>query len=118
MTAGVIALIMVLVFDWTSFEELDYREGILPIIYLGLFSTCICYLIQTTAQKYTSPTKAGIIMSMEGFFGSLFSVVLGIEILTKNLIIGGTLVLTSVILVEVKLKKRKSTQLESRVDYN
>jgi len=108
MTAGVIGLVLVLLFDIQSFRNMDFQKGILPIIYLGLFSTSLCFLIQTTAQKYTSPTKAGIIMSMEGFFGSLFSVLLGIEMLTSNLIIGGALVLISVILLEVKLKKKRA----------
>ncbi|MDA3846081.1 MAG: DMT family transporter [Vallitaleaceae bacterium] len=112
MTAGIISLVLLLILEPESITSMDYSKGLLPIIYLGLFSTLMCFLIQTTAQKYTSPSKAGIIMSMEGLFGSIFSVMLGLELLTKNLIIGGALVLASVVLVEAKWHRKKNDVIE------
>jgi drug/metabolite transporter (DMT)-like permease len=77
------------------------------VIYLGVFSTCLCFFIQTSAQKRTSASKAGIIMSTEGFFGTLFSILLGMEPLTAKVIIGGIVILTAVILTEVKFDSKR-----------
>ena len=40
---------------------------------------------------------------MEGLFGTLFSIVLGLESLTSSIIIGGLIILLSVILMEVDI---------------
>lgn len=70
-------------------------KGILPVIYLGIFSTCLCYILQTYSQKYVSAVNAGIILSLEGLFGALFSILLGIEIFSINIFIGGILLIIS-----------------------
>ena len=57
----------------------DWRAALLPAVYLGAFSTCLCYLLQTVAQKHTSATRAGLLLSTEGLFGSVFSVALGMN---------------------------------------
>ena len=85
------------------------RVGALPVLYLGLMSTCLCFFLQTAAQKYADATKAVIFLSMEGVFGSLFSVMLGLEPFTWMLGVGGSVLFLSAVLTEVKLpaiKKR------------
>lgn len=82
-------------------EDIDWRAGIWPILFLGIFSTCLCFFLQTNAQKFTSAAQVGIILSLEGFFGSFFAVILGFEPLTANLIIGGAMIISASILVNV-----------------
>lgn len=82
------------------------RVGTLPVLYLGLFSTCGCFFLQTWAQKHTSATKAAIFLSMEGVFGALFSVLLGMDVMRWNLAVGGSMIFLSVLLTEVRLPKR------------
>lgn len=84
----------------------NVREGILPILFLGIFSTCICFLVQTSAQKYVSASKVGIILSLEGVFGGIFSVVLGFETLTVKLVIGGTLIVVASIMSNIDLSQK------------
>ena len=48
---------------------------IIPIVYLGIFSTLIAFLIQNIAQKYTSSTHAAIILSLEAVFGSIIAII-------------------------------------------
>ena len=82
---------------------------VLSVLYLGLMSTCLCFFLQTAAQKYADATKAVIFLSMEGVFGSLFSVMLGLEPFTWMLGAGGAMLFLSAVLTEVKLpaiKKR------------
>ncbi|WP_156286078.1 DMT family transporter [Oceanivirga salmonicida] len=90
---------LVLIVSNESYTSVDIRSGIKPILFLGLFSTSLCYFLQTYAQKYTDAMSAGIIMSLEAFFASIFSVILGIELLSKNLIVGGFFIILSTILV-------------------
>lgn len=106
-TAAIISLFALFVFDRGAIPVADYSSGLFPVLYLGLASTCLCYMLQTWAQKYTSETKAGILMSTEGLFGSLFSVLLGLEPLTSSLVIGGAVILLSVILMEVPLGNKR-----------
>lgn len=110
-TAAVLSVIYLFIFEPASIAvaipTLD--KGLPPVLYLGLFSTCLCYFIQTYAQSKTTPTKTALILSLEGFFGSVFSVLLGMEALTINLFLGGAIILSSVIFMDINipfLKKR------------
>ena len=104
--AGILSLIGLILENPRNFYQVDYTIGLPAVIYLGFFSTCLCYFLQTSAQKQTTASKAGIIMSMESLFGTLFSIIFGFEALTTKVIIGGTIILTAVILTEVKLKNK------------
>ena len=82
------------------------RQGIYAIIYLGAISTTLCYFLQTTSQQYVDETKAAIILSMESVFGTLFSVLILSEKITPRMIIGGIMILSAVLISELKFKKR------------
>lgn len=84
-----------------SLQGIDVAGGLVPILFLGILSTCVCYFIQTNAQKYSSASKVGVILSLEGFFGSLFSVLLGMESLSAKLVVGGTLIIGAAILMNI-----------------
>ena len=99
LTAGVCALIMALLFR-IPLGEPQLQKGLLPVLYLGVFSTGICYLLQTAAQKNVPAAEAGIVLSAEGAFGALFSVLLGLEAFRWPMLAGGALITASVILSE------------------
>lgn len=71
-----------------------------PVIYLGVFSTFVAFLFQTIGQKYTSSSRAAIILCMESVFGIVFSVILLGERVTTNVIIGAVLIFSSVLISE------------------
>ncbi|WP_203249154.1 DMT family transporter [Sporosarcina beigongshangi] len=77
-------------------------EGVSAVLYLGVFSTTVAFLLQTVAQKYTTETKAAIILSTEAFWGMIFSVIILSEILTVKMIIGAVLILVAIIISETK----------------
>lgn len=84
---------------------------IVPMLYLGIFSSMICFLVQNIAQGYTSSTHAAIIMSLEAVFGSIFSILLLDEPMDIKFLIGCIAILTSIVASETKfqfirLKKR------------
>lgn len=108
--SGVFALIFMLIFDREAIDIVIIKAALPSTAYLAVFSSCVCYYLQTTAQQHTSPSKTGIILCLEGFFGSVFAVLLGIDQLTATLVVGGAIILSSAILSEVELprfKKRK-----------
>lgn len=98
--AAVISLVVFLLTDIKSVAAVDWKLGAPAVLFLGLFSTCLCYFLQTLAQKYTTPSQAGVLLSTEGLFGSMFSVILGYEVLSANMVIGGVIILASIILME------------------
>lgn len=106
-TAALLSLLYYLIADRSAVSAQMLRQGALPVLYLGLFSTCACFFLQTACQRYTSATKAAIFLSLEGVFGSLFSVLLGLEPLKWTLLVGGGIISLSVVLTEVGLPRRR-----------
>lgn len=91
-------------------------NGVLSVIYIGVFGTMIAFFIQTTAQKYTTPTKTAIILSTEALFGTIFSVIILKEIITVKMIVGGISIFLAIITAETKWKffyKRKVKIIKS-----
>lgn len=90
-----------------DFETVNLAMGIPSVLFLGIFSTCICFFLQTSAQQRTTPGKTAIILSLESLFGTIFSVIIGIDPLTAKIVIGGIIILTAVILTEVDISPKK-----------
>ncbi|MBF9000851.1 MULTISPECIES: DMT family transporter [Vibrio] len=68
------------------------------IIYLVLGCTLFAFFIQNYAIQKTSPTKVALLMGSEPLFGALFAMAWLNETLTINQIIGGILILISVLI--------------------
>lgn len=73
------------------------------VVILGLFNTGLCYLIQMTAQKSLPPTRVSLILSSESLFGAVFSVFAGYDPFSLRLVIGGSIMMLSILLVETNL---------------
>ena len=88
--------------ETASLPQVQWARGFWPLLYLGIFPTALCLFLQTLGQKYTPAGPAAIILSLESLFGSIFSVALGLEPLTASLLIGGSVIMASVFLVQWK----------------
>ncbi|WHZ02489.1 DMT family transporter [Neobacillus sp. YX16] len=110
MTAAIIGVIVVLFRGETSF--VIEKEGMFSLLYLGIFSTTIAYLLQTVAQKMITETKAAIILSTESFWGMVFSVAILDETMTIKMVIGAILILTAIIISETKIPFLKKNKLK------
>lgn len=109
-TAAVLSVLAMLLSKAPLPSPSQFNQGLWPVLYLACFSTCLCFFIQTKAQQHTAPAKAAIVLSAEGLFGSLFSVLLGFEAFTWQLLLGGVVIIACVILTEIdipSLSKRK-----------
>ena len=89
-----------------SFRFKPSMESLLAVLYLGIVSTTITYLLQTISQKYVDETKSAIILSMEAVFGTIFSVILLHETVTVRMITGSVLILAAVLVSEVSFSKK------------
>lgn len=107
-TAALLSIISVFIFESGSVEI--HQEAIIPILYLGLFSTLLAFLIQNVAQKYTTSTHAAIILSLEAVFGSLLALIFLKEPFTFRFLIGCFAILISVITSETKWEFLKAKE--------
>ena len=78
----------------------------LSIGYMALFAGAGAILGQTWAQAHLPPTRTAIIMSMEPVFAALFAVLLGGESATLRMLLGGALVLTAMLIVELVPRRK------------
>ena len=72
--------------------------------YLCVMCTGLCFLLQTFGQKYTPPTTAALLLTLESVFGTLFSVAFYHEQLEPRVLVGFALILVAIVLSETKLK--------------
>lgn len=79
------------------------RLSLGAVIFLGLFNTGLCYLIQMVAQKSLPPTRVSLILSSESLFGAVFSVLAGYDPFSIRLVVGGCIMMFSILLVETNL---------------
>lgn len=75
---------------------------VVSMLYLGLFSTMIAYVLQNVGLKYVQSSVAALFLSFESVFGVLFSTLLLHEHLTLRMITGCILIFFAVILAETK----------------
>jgi len=103
--SGIIAWFPAIAFE-TFPTELS-PLAVTSIIYLSVMATCLCYILQNAGQKFTTPSTASLILSLEAVFGVLFSVMFTSEKITPKIFTGFALVFLAIIISEVKPFKRK-----------
>lgn len=111
---------MVVAFVFSAISLLFTRDGgalttkgTFAVIYLGVVSTTIAFLLQNIAQKYSNATKTAIILSTESVFGTLASVILLGEKLNGKMIIGCAIIFMAIIITETKLSFLRPIEKES-----
>ncbi len=102
LSAGVISLICAFLFD-SAPGHLSY-ETVVSALYLAVFATCICYILQNVGQKFTSPATSALILSLEAVFGIIFSIIFTSEKLTPRLFAGFVIIFIAILLSEIKPK--------------
>ena len=84
---------------------------ILSLIALGLFSTFIAYALQNICQKYTTASKASLVLSLESFIGAVLGIIILGELFSMRLLVGGGLVLLAIIISEINFKVLRTFKL-------
>ncbi|MGJ7911153.1 DMT family transporter [Neobacillus sp. LXY-1] len=80
-----------------------------------LIGTLLAYIVQIKAQQYSPPTHVSLLLSLESFFAFLFSWLLWGEVLTRNVLIGVSLILLGVFMTELLniLRPIRKSNMES-----
>ncbi len=74
---------------------------IASLIITSVFATVYAFVIQTTMQQYTTPTKTALIFTMEPVMSAVFGYALGGEVLTITGYIGSLIIFTGLIVAEL-----------------
>lgn len=93
-----------------SLALVNWKAALLPILYLSIGSNFVAQSLQIVAQRYLTAATASLVLTLEGVFGCLFSVLWGFEKFTANLLVGGGLIMASLILSEIQIIKPKKQQ--------
>ena len=72
------------------------------LAYLAVFATTAALLLQNVGQSVTPAAPAAILLSLESVFGVVFSVMLGAEGLTAQLVCGFALIFLAVVASETQ----------------
>ena len=83
-------------------------ECALPIAYAGFLSCGVAYTFQIIGQKYTNPTVASLLMSLESVFAALFGWLLLHEALSARELVGCLLMFAAIILAQLPIGKKKT----------
>ncbi|MDC5839157.1 DMT family transporter [Vibrio europaeus] len=74
----------------------------ITVAYLVLFCTLFAFYVQNYAVRRTSPTRVSLLMGSEPLFGAIFAMVWLQESLSLLQVVGGVLILFSVIVTSTK----------------
>lgn len=104
------SLVVALVAIVCAVSYLPASEFVLPtstefwitIGYLVLFCTLFAFYVQNYAVRRTSPTRVSLLMGSEPLFGAIFAMIWLQESLSMLQVIGGALILFSVIVTSTK----------------
>lgn len=84
--------------DWSALWAAKW-----PLLYAGGLSSGVAYTLQIVGQKYTEPTTATLIMSLESVFAALAGWLILGEVMTAKELTGCILVFAAVILAQIPL---------------
>ncbi len=86
-------------------------SDVLPaVMYLCLFCTAAALLLQNFGQKYTTPSAAALLLSLESVFGTAFSAFMGREDFTVRMVCGFVTIFLAIIVSETKLSFLKKKE--------
>jgi len=76
------------------------------VIWTGIMGGVVAYLLVALGQRYTPPTLAGILMSLEAVFALIVSVIWGYDSLTLRAVIGFVLVFAGTTIARMGSEKQ------------
>lgn len=99
--AALIFSIFALVFE--PVPRVFDKQMVSAVAYMVLFPTLMAFVIQNTAQQFTTSTRTALILCLESVFGTILAVMFLKEMLTIQMIAGCVLILAAIVLAETKL---------------
>ncbi|MBQ6505011.1 MAG: DMT family transporter [Flexilinea sp.] len=110
LTTTVISAIAAFLMETPSWDQV--RSAAIPILYCGIMSGGVGYTLQMVAQKFTDPTVASLLMSLESVFAVLGGAILLHERMTPRELLGCTVMFAAIILVQLPSGSRSENRKE------
>jgi drug/metabolite transporter (DMT)-like permease len=88
----------------------------LSVLYMALVAGAFALVVQTWAQAHLPAARAAVVMTTEPVFAALFAVLFGGERLGLRVLVGGSLVLAAMYLVEVLPRRRRRRDVLATAD--
>lgn len=104
LVCGVLSSIMMFIFEEPQMAGL--LKAAAPILYAGIMSCGVAYTLQIVGQKYTRPTVASLLMSLESVFAVLAGMLLLREIPTAREAFGCVIMFAAIIITQLPEKKK------------
>lgn len=101
---SVISAVFAFVFEEPSWANI--ASAAIPILYCGLISGGVGYTLQIVAQKFTDPTIASLLMSLESVFAVIAGALLLHERMSVQELTGCAVMFFAIILVQLPEKKK------------
>ncbi len=76
-------------------------DELVAILYLAIAATCLGLVLQAWSQSYLSATTAAVIMTLEPAFAGAIAVLIGGEVLTTRMWVGGLAILAAMFIAEL-----------------
>lgn len=107
---AIISTVIALLVEEPSVEKI--KSAAIPILYCGLMSGGLGFTLQIVAQKFTDPTVASLIMSLESVFAVMAGAILLHERMTTRELIGCAIMFLAIVLVQIPLPGKNKEQLQ------
>ncbi|MDO5477852.1 MAG: DMT family transporter [Clostridia bacterium] len=103
---AILATVLMFIFEKPSLNAII--DAAIPILYAGVMSSGIAYTLQIVGQKYTDPTVASMIMSLESVFALLSGMMLQPDENPAKLIklLGCAAIFVAIIIAQLPDKKK------------
>ena len=95
-----ISSVAALILERPSWDKIV--SAIVPILYCGIVSGGVGYTLQIVAQKFTDPTVASLLMSLESVFAVIAGAILLGERMTPRELLGCVIMFAAIVLVQIR----------------
>ena len=95
-----ISAVAALILEEPSWAKI--ASAAIPILYCGIVSGGIGYTLQIVAQKFTDPTVASLLMSLESVFAVLAGALILGERMTSRELLGCVIMFAAIVLVQIR----------------
>jgi len=109
--ASILSFFAMFIFEANSIS--DFYACLYPLLYVGILSSGVAFTLQIVAQRFTKPTPASLVMSLESVFSLIGGFILLNERSSLSELIGCLLVFLAIILVIIPNKKIKLNKREN-----
>ena len=109
LSGSVFCAVAALIFEKPTLVQLS--ECSISILYSGVLGIGICYALQVTVQKYTDPTVAALLMSLESVFSAICGVLILHERFTLKEFVGVLFIIAAIVIAQLPDKRHKEQAL-------